>query len=66
VEQDVPVARASQAGEKEAYFVIPSEARNLSLIEAQKKRDSSARSVPRNDKLFSFSARRSACAASSR
>jgi hypothetical protein len=29
------------------YFVIPSEARNLSLIKAQKKRDSLARSVTR-------------------
>jgi hypothetical protein len=36
------------------YFVIPSEARNLSLIETQEKRDSSARSVPRNDKMLSF------------
>src|SRR4029077_20660975 len=45
-----------QAAEKAVYFVIPSEARNLSSIETQGKRDSSARSVPRNDKLLGFSA----------
>src|ERR1700674_2389717 len=37
------------------FFVIPSKARNLSGSEsherARKKRDSSARSVPRNDKI---------------
>jgi hypothetical protein len=38
------------AAEKMIYFVIPSEARNLSWIETQEKRDSSARSAPRNDK----------------
>jgi hypothetical protein len=38
---------ASQLAEKVVYFVIPSEARNLSLIENQEKRDSSARSAPR-------------------
>jgi len=48
--------QAEQAAEKVVYFVIPSEARNLSLIKAQEKRDSSARSVPRNDKSLSFSA----------
>jgi hypothetical protein len=36
------------------YFVIPSEARNLSLIETREKRDSSARSAPRNDKIDNF------------
>jgi hypothetical protein len=40
----------SEAAEKVVYFVIPSEARNLSWIETQEKRDSSARSAPRNDK----------------
>jgi len=45
-----------QAGEEVIYFVIPSEARNLSSIETQTKRDSSARSVPRNDKIVSLSA----------
>jgi hypothetical protein len=35
--------RGEQAAEKVVYFVIPSEARNLSLIETQEKRDSSAR-----------------------
>src|SRR4029077_6544610 len=45
-----------QAAEKAVYFVIPSEARNLSSIETQGKRDSSARRVPRNDKLLGFSA----------
>jgi hypothetical protein len=48
--------QAEQAAEKVVYFVIPSEARNLSLIKTQEKRDSSARSVPRNDKSLSFSA----------
>src|SRR5260370_35768402 len=47
---------AEQIAEKVVYFVIPSEARNLSSIETQGKRDSSARSVPRNDKLLGFSA----------
>jgi hypothetical protein len=48
------------------YFVIPSEARNLSLIKTQEKRDSSARSAPRNDKIVSFSAFRSVCANSNK
>jgi hypothetical protein len=47
---------AKQAGEKVVYFVIPSEARNLSLLETQEKRYSSARSVPHNDKIVGFSA----------
>jgi hypothetical protein len=47
---------AEQAAKKVIYVVIPSEARNLSSIETQGKRDSSARSVPRNDKLLGFSA----------
>jgi tetratricopeptide (TPR) repeat protein len=47
---------AGQAAERAFHFVIPCEARNLSSIASQRKRDSSARSVPRNDKLFSFSA----------
>src|ERR1700680_1175248 len=42
-------------------FVIPSEARNLSYVQTQEKRDSSARSAPRNDKNLSFSASCSAC-----
>src|SRR6266851_1122143 len=45
---------AIQAAEKVVYFVIPSEARNLSSISMQEKRDSSARSAPRNDKNLSF------------
>jgi hypothetical protein len=40
----------AQAAEKVIYFVIPSEARNLSWIETKEKRDFSARSAPRNDK----------------
>jgi hypothetical protein len=48
--------RAKQAAEKVVYFVIPSEARNLSLIETQEKRDSSAQGAPRYDKNVSFSA----------
>jgi hypothetical protein len=47
---------AKQAAGKVVYFVIPSEARNLSLLETQEKRDSSARSVPRNDKFVGLSA----------
>jgi hypothetical protein len=54
------------AAEKVVYFVIPSEARNLSLIETQEKRDSSARSVPRNDKILSFSATCEFCASGRR
>jgi hypothetical protein len=51
--------------EKAPMFVIPSEARNPSLFNAQEKRDSSARSAPRftenvlrerNDNVLSFSA----------
>ena len=49
-------AQALQAAEKRIYFAIPREARNLSLIETQEKRDSSARGAPRNDKYLSFSA----------
>src|SRR6266852_4370274 len=37
---------------KVLHLVIPSEARNLFLIETQEKRDSSARSAPRNDKIM--------------
>jgi hypothetical protein len=44
------------AAEKVIYFVIPSKARNLSLIEAQAKRASSARCALRNDKNLDFSA----------
>jgi hypothetical protein len=60
---------ASQAAEKVIYFVIPSGARNLSSIETQEKKNSSAGSVPRfnlnvhrerNDKILSFSAPSSA------
>ena len=47
---------AQQLSETAPHFVIPSESRNLSSIESQRKRDSSARGVPRNDKMLSFSA----------
>jgi hypothetical protein len=50
------VGDASKLTEKVSYFVIPSEARNLSRIETQRKRDSSARCAPRNDKIAIFSA----------
>jgi hypothetical protein len=40
---------------KTQIVVIPSEARNLSWFKTQEKRDSSARSVPRNDNGLSFS-----------
>jgi hypothetical protein len=52
-----------EVAEKVFYFVIPNEARNLSLIETEEKRHSSARSVARftenvlrerNEKSFSF------------
>jgi hypothetical protein len=43
--------QAEQAAEKVFYFVIPNEVRNLSLISAPEKKDSSARSAPRNDKM---------------
>jgi hypothetical protein len=49
---------------KVIYFVIPNEVRNLSFVETQEKRDSSARSAPRNDKNFRFSMACEACAAS--
>jgi hypothetical protein len=52
--------QAEQLAEKLVYFVIPSEARNLSLMESKEKRDSSARSAPRNDKIVSFSVAREA------
>src|ERR1700687_727111 len=47
---------ALQAAEKVALIVIPNEVRNLSLFESREERDSSARSVPRNDNVLSFSA----------
>jgi hypothetical protein len=50
-----PAARTEQIAEKVIYFVIPGEVRNLSLVLTQEKRDSSARSAPRNDKNMSFS-----------
>ena len=43
------------------YFVIPSEARNLSVITCQRKRDSLACTAPRNDRNFGFSTSCSAC-----
>jgi hypothetical protein len=46
----------SQFAEKVHTVVIPNEVRNLSGFETQEKRDSSARSVPRNDNVLSFSA----------
>ena len=46
---------ARQLSETAPHFVIPSEARNLSTIENQKKRDSSSRGVPRNDNVLSIS-----------
>jgi len=55
------LAQASQAAQKVIYFVILNEVKNLSLVQMQEKRDSSARSAPRNDKNFSFSASYSAC-----
>jgi hypothetical protein len=45
-----------EAVEQGLYFVISSEARNLYSIEDRKRRNSSARSPPRNDKKLSFSA----------
>jgi hypothetical protein len=44
----------SGSREQVANDFFPSKARNLSLFKPQKKRDSSARSVPRNDNLLSF------------
>jgi hypothetical protein len=43
-----------QLAERVLYFVIPSEARNLSVFETQKKRDSSARRALGNDKIAGF------------
>jgi glutamate 5-kinase len=47
---------STQSAKKISHDVIPSEARNPSSIEIQEKRDSSARSVPRNDDILSLSA----------
>ena len=49
-------ARTEQVAEKVSLVVIPNEVRNPSVLETQEKRDSSARSVPRNDTFLSFSA----------
>ena len=48
------MSQATKAVKKTLYFVIPNEVRNLSLVYAQEKRDSSARSAPRNDRNLSF------------
>jgi len=56
VQEKVKGRQAEQAAEKIPEAVIPGEARNLSLPETQRKRDSSANGAPRNDRLFSFSA----------
>jgi hypothetical protein len=45
---------AEQVAEKVPLTVIPNEARNLSVFETQEKRDSSARSAPRNDNVIEF------------
>jgi hypothetical protein len=47
----IKTRQAEEGAEKVFYFVIPSEVRNLSLVYAPKKRDSSARGAPRNDKM---------------
>jgi hypothetical protein len=53
--QSIVASAAKQVAAKVAYSVIPSEARNPSLFKPQEKRDSSARSVPRNDNILSYS-----------
>ena|ERR1700682_4357489 len=55
-------ARTEQVAEKVSLVVIPNEVRNPSVLETQEKRDSSARSVPRNDNVLSFSATCEVCA----
>jgi iron complex transport system substrate-binding protein len=45
-----------QVADKAPSVVIPNEVRNLSAFETQEKRDSSTRSVPRNDNVLGFSA----------
>jgi hypothetical protein len=61
----VEQSAAKQVAEKVPLIVIPNEVRNLSPLDTQEKRDSSARGVPRftvnvhrerNDDLFVFSA----------
>src|SRR4029077_7929625 len=55
--------QAEQLAKKVIYFVIPKSPRrlrSLSLVQTQEKRDSSARSAPRNDKNLSFSVSREA------
>jgi len=50
---DAPISSKS---EKLAYGVNPGQATNLPLFKTQEKRDSSARSVPRNDNVLNFPA----------
>jgi hypothetical protein len=50
--EEFQAAQASQAAEKVSTTVVPSEARNLSMLQTQEKeRDSSAKNTPRNDKI---------------
>ena len=55
-EHDDSASLAKVAAEKVSEVVIPSEARNLSPLQIQEKRDSSANKMPRNDKIVGFSA----------
>jgi hypothetical protein len=55
------VARASQAAEKVVNFVIPSEARNLSRVQAHEKKAGFLASLGMTKNIGSFSAVCSAC-----
>jgi hypothetical protein len=46
--------QAEQAAEKMIYFVVPNEVRNISFPTFKPRRDSSARSAPRNEKMLVF------------
>jgi hypothetical protein len=55
------VAQASQAAEKMSCFVILSEAKNLSSIQVQEKKQGEILRFAQNDSALSFSAPCSAC-----
>jgi uncharacterized protein (TIGR02246 family) len=54
--ESIRTTAALPAAGKVPLIVIPNEVRNLSVLKTQEKRDSSARSVPRNDTIMRFSA----------
>jgi hypothetical protein len=57
----IRVGQASQTAEKVIYFFIPSEARNLSSIEAQEKKERFLASLGMTKNVGTFSASFSTC-----